>query len=814
MKLRIYIVCFLSSIVLLAPQHVNACGFYESESDYRAMMFRVYLPWLRCLQPFTYTMASVYYSGSNDQLSSDPDENDRFRNCSEWLAACKNKPSIDDIYKIQYNTNADLFIKAYDEKTLNETFDNNSFIKYLTEKGNESLLNYMLFAKKAELYEVGSNSRFEEWDNRRYYNYRNWEDAETDNPNSKWNLMNEAQALLNKESSQFLKQRYAFQVCRSSFQSKQFDNVISTYDKHFGKVDKNNLMSVWAGLFKAMSLPSDNPDRYRYFIQVFNNSDEKKFRSVELFDDKYNKEDLTPKELSTALVMLALRNSGRALEQIREAYNLDKNNEYIPFLVLREINKLEDWLITPLFYGKYSITNSDPFHCAYYNEWYENYKREHPEEEEKNDSVGDKLQKENLSTDMEYMAELKSLLTDMLSSANGETKDFYNISLAHLSLLQENPSDANKYISMVSDKANPSILLQKKLETIWLAIKTQNIESNKFKDIFTDNITDLERISMPGYQNNRMLYTLTLSLANEYLKKENRVYGILMRLKSGSYYNAGSDWYSSYCSGDSYMTTGYFDNTATISDMDILINLLEKSKKTTFENYLCNQPLSSVNAYKELKGTMAFRNNDLKLAYTTFSSMPQDYWQSSNFSFRQYLNEDPFIPKSLKANKYRTFDYKFNKADFVKELIDLQEKATGDKSKSADYYNKLGDAYFNTTYWGNAWMMMRYSWSVGDTNYSKIDCLPEWMRNYMTAGIASEYYEKALKEAVNNEQKAYATIMLRYIHYLCFSFRSQQADLNLSLKYERDLTNYRTTQAYEIFRSNCIAPFIVSKNNK
>ncbi|NDV96340.1 hypothetical protein D0T84_15665 [Dysgonomonas sp. 521] len=777
-------------------------------------MFRVYLPWLRCLQPFTYTLSSVYYSGGDDQLSSDPDENDRYRNCSEWLAACKNKPSIDDIYKIQYNTNADLFIKAYNEKTLNETFGNNSFIKYLTEKGNESLLNYMLFAKKAELYEVGNSSRFEEWDNRNYYNYKNWEDVQKDKASAKWNLMNEAQTLLNKESSQFLKQRYAFQVCRSSFQAKQFGNVIQTYDKYFGKVDKNNLMSVWAGLFKAMSLPSDNPDRYRYFIQVFSSSDEKKFRSVELFDDKYNEEDFTPKELSTALVMLALRNSGRALEQIREAYNLDKSNEYIPFLVLREINKLEDWLITPLFYGKYSMTNSDPFHCAYYNEWYENYKREHAEEEEENDSEGDKLQEENLCTDMEYLAELKALLTDMLPSANGQTKDFYAISLAHLSLLQENTSDANKYISKVSDKANPSILLQKKLETIWLAIKTQNIESNKFKDVFTDNIADLERISMPGYQNNRMLYTLTLSLSNEYLKKENRVYGILMRLKSDSYYNANNDWYFSYSSGDSYTTTGYFDKTATISDMDILISLLEKSKKTAFEDYLCNQPLSSVNAYKELKGTMAFRSNDLKLAYTTFASMPQDYWQSSNFSFRHYLNEDPFIPKGLKADKHRAFDYKFNKADFVKELIDLQEKATGDKSKSADYYNKLGDAYFNTTYWGNAWMMTRYSWSVGDTDYSKIDCLPEWMRNYMTAGTAREYYEKALKEAVNNEQKAYATIMLRYIHYLCFSFRSQQADLNLSLKYERDLTNYRTTQAYEIFRSNCIAPFIASKNNK
>jgi len=779
------------------------------------MMFRVYLPWLRSLQPFTYILSSSYYP-SDDYLTSDPDENDRYRNCSEWLTACKNKPSLNDIYKIQYNTTASLFIKAYEENTLNDVFENNSFIKFLTEKGNEALLNYMLFAKKAELHEIGNSSRFEEW-NYRYYNYRVWDDnSDQEKATAKRSLLSEAKSRLDKETSSFLKQRYAFQVCRLYYQTKQFPDVIKTYDKYFGKIDKNNLMSVWGGLFKAMATSPEDSERYRLFIQVFNNSDEKKFRSVQLFEEIFDEEGFTPKELSTARVMVSLRNPGRALEQIKNAYELDKGNEYIPFLVLREINKLEDWLITPLFYGKYSITNSDPFHCAYYNKWYEEYKKKHPEEKEEGEEKDDdereaELQEENLNTDMEYMAELKALIIDMLSSAKGETKDFYAISLAHISLLQENTADANKYMAMVSDKANPSILLQKKLETIWLATKTQDIESGKFKDIFMQNITDLDRISMPGYQNNNMLYTLTLSLANEYLKKGNRVYGNLMRLKSDSYDHAGSDWYFSYRSGDRYATTEYFDKNASISDMDILISLLEKTKKSAFEEYLCNQPLGSVNAYKEIKGTIAFRNNDLQLAYTTFASMPKDYWRGDSFYFGGYLNEDPFSPKGLKANKYRTYDYEFNKADFVKELIDLQEKASKDKAKSADYYNKLGDAYFNTSYWGNSWMMMRYSWSIGDTSYSKIDCLPEWMRNYMTAGVSREYYEKALKEAVNDEQKAYATLMLRYIHYLCFTFREQSTDSQLAKRYADNLAKYTNTQAYKLFRSNCTAPFIVNK---
>lgn len=806
-KLKRYIVCLASSFLLLFSLQSKACGFYETEADYRAMMFRVSLPWLKCMQPFYYTTSSFYYLPIDNPLVSDPNGNDRYRNCLEWQVACNKKPSIDDIYVIQYDTDPLSFIRSYEENTLNKVFEHNSFIKYLTEQKNKELLDYMLFAKRAELYDAGRNSHFEDWDYNDRYRY---DDGRDERGRAKSELLDKANSKLNSKLSQFLKERYAFQACRLYYQLDQYLEVVQTHEKYFGKIDQRKLMSVWAGLFRAMATSPESIERYRLLIQVFNNCDEKKFRSVQLFRDNFDERELKAEELSTALVLMALKNPGKSLDKIKRAFELDKSNKYIPFLVLREINKLEDWIITPLFYGKYSITNSDPFRCAYYSEWLEGYKKNHPEEY-KSDEEESRLQQENLITDMKYISQLKVVLSNMFSRSSGEIKDFYAISLAHLSLLEENTSDAQKYMSMISDKANPSILLQKKIESIWLAIKTQNIESDKFKDYFVKNISDLERISMPNFDNNKMMFTISLSLANEYLKRDNRVYGNLFRLKADWYNNKENEWYSSYSrNGDSYYTTVYFDINATTSDMDILISLLEKSNKTPFEEFLCDQSLSSVNAYKELKGTIAFRNKDLKLAHVTFASMPQDYWQRDNFSFNNYLNEDPFVPKSLKADKYRSFDYKFNKANFIKELIELEEKASREDEKCADYYNRLGDAYFNTTYWGNSWMMTRYSWSCNDRDYSKIECLPKWMQEYMTAGISRRYYEKALKKAVSDEQKAYATIMLRYIHYLNLSFRSQDTDKQLAERYRDDLKNYEHTKAYQIYRSNCIAPFITN----
>ncbi len=830
MKSRIYITLFLSNILLLLAQPMNSCGYYESEADFRAMMFRATLPGMRSMGPFNYTMSSVYYRLTYDGLNTDINENDRYRNCSEWLAICDKSVVLEDIYTTQYNTDGRLFMKAFRNNAWEENFFGNTFIQFLLKKENKDLLDYMIFAKNMELTEVGGNSRFEEWDSpstygQYYYRSESHENIGDDARSKiKKELLRTAWKDLNAASSRFLQQRYAFQVCRLLYQVGQLpgiDPLDVVYNKYFGKVDPNNLMSIWAGLFRAMWTSVDENDRYRYFIQVFSNSDEKKFRCVQLFTDGYNPESLTNPEQSVAIVMESVKNPGRALEQICKAYSLDKQNKFIPFLILREINKLEDWLITPLFYDKFSYSNSDPFHCAYYDSWMEEYKREHPEDvqEEQEDETTKQLQAENLLTDQQYMDQLKSLLIQVLSESKGETKDFYAISLAHISLLQENAIEAKKYLSMVSDKANPTIQLQKKLETIWIAIKTQDIESDAFQSVFLKNITDMEKVSTPDYENKQMLYTLISSLSTEYYKKNNRVYGNLMRLKSdvyrhsiGNWWSEGeNDWYiREYRTGDVYSSLEYFDKNATIADMDIMIDLLEKKNKSPFEEYLCAQPLGSVNAYKDLKGTLAFRNNDLQLAYTTFASMPQDYWNSNHLSFSTYLNEDPFVPKGLRANKYRRFDYHFNKADFVKELIDLEKQASSDKSKAVDCYIKLGNAYFNTSYWGNAWMMIRYGSDTGDLYYSRIDCLPQWMRDYMTAGIARNYYEKALKDAVNDEQRAYVLVMLSYIHRHCYEFLNAEKDKTLALEYGTRFSRYNQTKAFRMYECPGLRHFLSS----
>ena len=801
---------FLTISFLLSAQNVSACGFYETEADYQAMMFRAMLPNMKCLFPFHYTTSGNYYTETGwwyDDFTTDIAQNDPYRNCSEWLAVCDKSVLIHDIADIQYRTDGNMFIKSYLENSLTADFKNNSFIAFLAKKENKELLDYMLFAKKMELTEMYSHGRFENW----------WEDKKSDRwrstyyyeygkmPNEagaeKSELLKIAKEKLNKTSSPFLKQRYAFQVCRLKYQLKETDDILQTFTQYFGKIDPNSLMSIWAGFFTGMSLTGN--ERHKLLIQAFSYSDSKKLRCVELFDNNYNPDFLTKSEHSMAIVMNTLRNPGRVVDQIHKAYSLDKNNKYIPFLILREVNKLEDWMVTPLLYKKYAISFTDIFTCDYkysvYEDWFYN-------------SDIQKLRLENIKEDKAYLNELKSLLIKILPQSSGEVKDFYSICLAHLCLLQENAAEANKYLSMVSNKANPTIKLQQKLETIWLATKTQNIHSERFKDIFIKNISDLEKISSPQYDNKIILYTLTMSLANEYFKKNDRVYGNLMRMKSdryrgGGYFSYVEEYYSQY----SYPLIEYFDYNATTSDMTQLINLLEKKDKTDFEKYLCNQPLASVNAYKDLKGTIAFRNNDLQLAYETFSSLPEDYWQKSNgLSFSDYLNENPFEAKGLREEKHRKFDYKFNKAAFVKQLIDLQKQAETDSDNRMDCYIKLGNAYFNTSCFGNSWMMTRYRLGISYDYYAdKMEYLPQWYKDYRTAAVARQYFEIVLKEAKNNEQRAYAALMLYQINRSIYYAGQGKNYMDLAKQYCQQFLQYNETKTFGMYECPGMKEFLL-----
>lgn len=788
MRSKAYILIFLSSLFGfgLSKFEVKACGYMEFPWESQMMMFRAQLPNMQALQMFYYTQ-DLYYD-----TEPDPQQNDRFRNCVEWQDQTDRSVSWDDIYVILYKTEPDEFIEAYNKNALNDFYPGNTFIDRLSKPENKELSDYLLFAKQVEsTEEYILFDRFESW------NWNTGTDNEAKYKSQKAKFYTVASDRVKKAKTSFLKERYAYQVCRLGYQLKKYKDVEQAYDTYFKELNTNSLMNVWSLLFKAQSIDvtGRKQDANILYSSVFDNSDEKKFRCIQMFNFKEEvPENLNTHQQSVMYVMKMINFPGRALDSLRLINKLDAKSQYLPFLVMREINKLEDWILTPEYYK----SAYDRYSC-YFDKNRTSF--------EPNDQTN-----ENLITDMDYLKTLKSFISELRQAAKErDNKDFYSLALAHLSLMEENDKDAQKYLSDISGDASPAVLLQKELEDIWLAMNTRDITKDAFKDYFIKHIGALRNISVENFDNDKMLYSLTLKLSKDYLNKNDVVTGNLLQMKSEQFRTALNDydyqyhWY--------YGDIQQFDQNASVADMDKLLALLSKKKRSDFESFLCDQTMGSIDVYKDLKGTIAFRESDLKTAYETFASMSQDFWEKT-YEFGAYLNEDPFFPKGLKMKKERDFTYKFNKTDFVKTLIDLETEAAKDKNVRTDNYLRLGNAYFNCSYWGNSWMMSNYGQSVGDVYYTDPDCAAPWeLANYYTCDIAGNYYKKALDSDASDEQKAFASLMLYRCNFLKYSYNATyEKEKDVAKKYATDFySTYKKTKTFKDFQCPGIDRFLAGK---
>ena len=237
------------------------------------------------------------------------------------------------------------------------------------------------------------------------------------------------------------------------------------------------------------------------------------------------------------------------------------------------------------------------------------------------------------------------------------------------------------------------------------------------------------------------------------------------------------------------------------------MNLQQKEDKTPFEKYICSGTIApNIDYYKDLKGTIAFRNNNLELAYETFSSMPKDFWEK-NYAFTDFLNENPFTPKILQKQEERKFDYRFNKAEFIGKLIQLKKQNTASSNL------QLANAYFNVSYLGNSWMMVAYDWTSGESyiDYVYGDNSEQEKAyqkgNYYSLTMAKMYYEKAMKMSKNKNEKAFASLMLfecnYYSHYA--NIVSAEEEEKNPFKAGKELVNlysfYKTTPTFKKY--NC-----------
>jgi hypothetical protein len=770
---------FSSLLLVLSVQFSFACGWQVSPETSRLALFKAQREGFFKLTPFYYS-ADYYYS-TNTVSGVDQE-----KNCLEWKKKLGNNINANDVHVILYETDSEQFQTAFENKTLKTIFAKNTFVDALLLSKNKAFLNYILLAKMLEYNNV-QDTKWESWGQIR----SNWQSGSYNSNELKDNLDFEKKIKSSKDT--FLKQRYAFLALRYYFYAQQKQDVIQLYNTYFAS-ESNTILKPWALYYNALCI--DNLPLQNYLLsKVFNSCEEKSFAVLQHYNWKLTNETLAlaqnDEERSVILAIESLRNPAPDLKSIKEIYELSPNSLFLSFLIGREVNKLEDWIFTPQYTndGTPSVTFSS-------TDWYENYA---------------KAKEENFNKDILYLRELEYFLISIREQTSGEQKDYITAAIAQLCFIDDQVDEGKKYTNLISDKANASIQMQKNIQLALVSLKQDDLKDEKVQNQLYTYFNSVENLVETDHGLFKNLYSLYRIASSDFYKKGDVVTAGLLSMKS-DIKNEGE--YSAYNNPYFFSYIGYFDRNASVKDIDLLMALQQKTNKTLFEKYICSGTIApNSNYYKDLKGTIAFRNNNLELAYETFSSMPQDFWEK-NYEYKMYLNENPFTPKILQKQEERKFDYRFNKTDFIAKLIQLKKQNTASSNL------QLAHAYFNVSYLGNSWMMTSYDWSSGAsyTDYVYGDNTENEKKyqngNYYNLKMAKMYYEKALKTSKNSNEKAMACLMIfecnYYNHYA--ELITEEEEAKNPFKAGKELVNfysiYKTTPTFKKYNCPLLSSFI------
>jgi hypothetical protein len=755
-RLKSFIVCFISIFVAVIPAF--SCGWFELPESYRIALFRAELQKMQGLRPFYY---STNYLNTNIPI---PVWNDWTVNCSQWQSELGKDVNTNDIFLILYKTPSNLFLNAYQSNSILEVFAGNTFVASLSKPANKPYLDYLIESKKIEF--LNELQQFDSWE-------------DTVKVDSKVDVYSEIirtfEGNLEKVNNRFLKSRYQFQIVRMNYQMGIYSSCSEAFDKYF-KDSAEDVIYGWALLYKALSLDNlgdKNQANYLY-SRVFTLSDEKKGRAFRCFNSSPDQLAATLSfakdnvEKSIILAMSKINYPGKALDLIREISGLSDKNPYFELLVMREINKLEDWLLTP------EITNYSPslYHTYEENQYTAAFK-------------------ENREKDIAYLQELRSFLISLIESNTAYNHDYLNLAIAHLYFIENQNESGKPYLSKITPAAESGILLQKSIDEIVMIANSENLISESAQIQMAGIFENLEKLAKYNTDIYKNLYSVHSYVSKKYKNINQLALSGLLFMKGQKYKDQfireTEDYYYEIPEADRYYERiAWFDVNAATKDIDSLIYILQKKDKNLFEKYLCDQPLPDINAFYDLKGTIAFRQNDLETAIQEFSRIPESFW-GNNYEFKRFLNEDPFKP--LAIDHERNYKYDFSKKHLIQEMIDLKKDIDKNKDHSPALWLKLGHAYYNSSYWGNSWMMKAYFWScspfteyfhiVDDIYGNSNSVLWQKHKDYFDCSLAFDCYKKALETATDDETKAMACFMLHaceHNNYLLDGLRDPYSD--------------------------------------
>jgi len=733
----------VSLLALLLPlPFANACGVYYYGEEYRVALLNPYLigeEW----SAFFYSAELV---NQDMQFKSG---NDRSQNCREWAAYMGNGATATEVRAVVYQSNRDALLNAVAEGADNQRFAGNSFFKTLLQNEKQPALDYLLLAKEYEHYSFLETT--DPWSDP----YDHMDAAVRKAEEGKRAVQQKMRANFEQAKDAFLRRRYAYQLLVMNMYAGNQSEFNRLYDEFFKNDKTASPIANWAHFHRA-AMTRDSVEANYLYAMSFARCPEKRIACYQRFDKKLTDSTLAfcknDQERAIVLGLAAVRYPGRALSQIKKIQVLDPSCLLLPLLLVREINKLEDWLLTN------ELTRMSP---ATYPAGRDQDKWEWA------GAQWEAYREANKISDKVYLAEVRDFVVKLSGlKSDAAFADLTNLFAGHLYAIESQGIFAKNHLAAISPKASAGILEQQLTEQILILLDRRNLASKGTKNDLVALLVKLQAIQKNYRNGKRDFAALNLLIADAYEKKGDLVtayffYNHALELPSADRVDFGTAYYALF---------RYLDWRASEKDVDAVLALLEKKDKTPFKIYLTTAPLPSRNALLDLRGTISFRKNDLPEALSAFKQVDQDFWKNK-YEFRYFLNSDPFVVwrDTLHRGKFPA-----TKTAFVQRLLNLETEAKNNPAKAATNYLTIGTAWLNCTWGGKSWMMFSYGKSYGEYpknewgNYSFSPPSKEMQSLYYLGSRAFSYLSKAKSASKDPELQAQVDHLIAYLHSMTY----------------------------------------------
>ncbi|MFT4602283.1 MAG: hypothetical protein ACI857_002469 [Arenicella sp.] len=687
-------------LFLSSPLVSNGCGWWPSGEQLRFSLFSSHMADLPDAYPLFYNthyfndyMADAYYG---------PTEN-----LNEWFDYLGGEVSRDDIDRLIYSFALDKPMKG---------IENNELMKHFKAGKHLEASEYIIFAKTVE--------EKLDWDP--------WSDEEVDVLGLE-KLANFGETKMNQTTDQYLKLRYAYQLVVIHYYLADADKSKYFHTKYVMTSAQESVIKTWSAFYQACNT-SGHINRLYELSLIFDKCKSKTrfiygaFSKDEAEYDKVLAKCKNDKEKAVVLSIQAFKNPGKALYQIKKIVNLDPSSELIDLLLIREINKMEDWYYSDYYSSYGSGIGQSCWECEAFKF----------------------IKEKNFKTDKAYLKSVLAYGETITSKETRLNRPIWFTSMSYMSFMLDDKKKTEKYSNLAKgNRPNSKVSGQIYMIDLLTFVKYEDGWGEEFQHELMTQLIEMDKFKADIYRYDRFKSELMLAISRRYLEKEEVVLAALFESKvKGEVTERHNYW--DHAGG--YQAFDLLNENASSKDMDELFELWSKDNKTVLEKFL----LADLKPFKwrltDLWATSYFREDNLEKALKIYETIPDSVWTTTNSDLHYYYSEelenDPF-ETNIHGKSYDTeAEFTYTKPELVREMIRLKSNLEGDGKDKAHAAFLLGNAYYNMTVGGNSYYYTEYSIGgyMGKINRDQ--------SNYRYPHRALKYYKLAETYSENDKYAA------------------------------------------------------------